>query len=507
MSKPILWIVIPCYNEEQVLPITAPMFLDKINGLAAQGLVSEKSRVLFVNDGSRDKTWNLIQQFAEQDEHFIGISQSRNRGHQNAVLAGLMEALHSGTCDITISIDCDGQDDINAMDEMVRKYLDGAEVVYGVRSRRDTDTFFKRFTAEGFYHVMNALGADIVFNHADYRLISTRVLESFADYKEVNIFLRGMVPLVGFPHEVVTYERHERLAGESHYPLSKMLALAFDGITSLSNKPIRIITGAGLVVNLVGFIGVIWAIIQAVMGSSVAGWASIVCIVCFMSGVQLVCLGVIGEYIGKIYMETKARPRYIISMSKQSWRGSTLLNPEPPVLVSCGGLEKPNLITIGWTGTVCTQPSMVSISVRPERYSHHLIQESGQFAINLPTEALVRSIDWCGVKSGRDVDKFAACGLHAAPGSVLTGCPILEESPVNLECKVTQMIPLGSHDLFLAEVVACDVDESLLDETGKLCLDKAKLIVYSHGEYLALGRKLGTFGYSVRKKKPVKRKK
>ena len=172
-------------------------------------------------------------------------------------------------------------------------------------------------------------------------------------------------------------------------------------------------------------------------------------------------------------------------MSKQSWRGSTLLNPEPPVLVSCGGLENPNLITIGWTGTICTQPSMVSISVRPERFSHHLIQESGQFAINLPTEALVRSVDWCGVKSGRDVDKFAACGLHAEPGSVLTDCPVLAESPVNLECKVTQRIPLGSHDLFLAEVVACDVDESLLDETGKLCLDKAKLIVYSHGEYLA----------------------
>ena len=185
-------------------------------------------------------------------------------------------------------------------------------------------------------------------------------------------------------------------------------------------------------------------------------------------------------------------------MSKQSWKGSTLLNPEPPVLVSCGGLETPNLITIGWTGTICTQPSMVSISVRPERFSHHLIQESGQFAINLPTEALVRAVDWCGVKSGREVDKFAACGLHAAPGSVLTDCPILEESPVNLECRVTQVLPLGSHDLFLAEVVACDVDESLLDENGKLCLDKAKLIVYSHGEYLALGKKLGTFGYSVR---------
>ena len=272
MSKPILWIVIPCYNEEQVLPITAPLFLKKINDLAAAGLVSEKSRVLFVNDGSRDATWSLIQKFAAEDEHFIGISQSRNRGHQNAVLAGLMEALHSGSCDITISIDCDGQDDINAMDEMIRKYLAGAEVVYGVRSRRDTDTFFKRFTAE---------------------------------------------PLVGYPSDTVYYERHERLAGESHYPLRKMLALAFDGITSLSNKPIRLITGAGIVVSLISFIGVLWAIVQAVRGSVVAGWASTICIVCFMGGVQLVCLGVIGEYVGKIYMETKARPRYIIS--ERTW--------------------------------------------------------------------------------------------------------------------------------------------------------------------------------------------
>ena len=315
-TDPILYIVIPCYNEQEVLPITAPMFLQKINDLTAAGKISPDSRVLFVNDGSKDRTWEIICDLAARDPHYAGICQSRNRGHQNAVLAGLMEA-RANNCDITISIDCDGQDDINAMDEMVQKYLDGAEVVYGVRSRRDTDTFFKRFTAEGFYHLMNALGADIVFNHADYRLISARVLESFADYHEVNIFLRGMVPLVGFPHDVVTYERHERLAGESHYPLSKMLALAFDGITSLSNKPIRLITGAGIIVSLISFIGVIWAIVQAAMGSVVAGWASTVCIVCFMGGVQLVCLGVIGEYIGKIYMETKARPRYIIS--ERTW--------------------------------------------------------------------------------------------------------------------------------------------------------------------------------------------
>lgn len=315
MKTPVLYIVIPCYNEQEVLPVTSPLFLQKLEHLIEKGRVAPESRVVFVNDGSKDDTWAIIQGLAAQNEHFEGVCLSRNRGHQNALLGGLMTV--KDKCDITISIDCDGQDDINAMDEMVRKYLEGAEVVYGVRSRRDTDTFFKRFTAEGFYHLMNALGADIVFNHADYRLISTRVLESFADYREVNIFLRGMVPLVGFPSEVVTYERHERLAGDSHYPLSKMLALAFDGITSLSNKPIRLITGAGIVVSLISFIGVIWAIVQAVRGSVVAGWASTVCIVCFMGGVQLICLGVIGEYIGKIYMETKARPRYIIS--ERTW--------------------------------------------------------------------------------------------------------------------------------------------------------------------------------------------
>ena len=313
MSKPILWIVIPCYNEEQVLPITAPMFLKKINDLAAAGLISEKSRVLFVNDGSRDATWSLIQKFASEDEHFIGISQSRNRGHQNAVLAGLMEALHSGSCDITISIDCDGQDDINAMDGMVDAYRDGCDVVYGVRSKRDTDTFFKRFTAESFYKLLNAMGAEVVFNHADYRLLSSRVLEEFAKFREVNLFLRGMVPLVGFKSTCVTYERHERIAGESHYPLSKMLALAFDGITSLSTKPIRFITGFGVFVALVSFIGVLWAVIEAALGLTVSGWASMTSIICFVSGVQLICLGVIGEYIGKIYLETKHRPRYIIS--------------------------------------------------------------------------------------------------------------------------------------------------------------------------------------------------
>ncbi len=314
-QSPVLYIVIPCYNEQEVLPITAPQFLKKINDLSAAGKISPESRVLFVNDGSKDNTWNIICDLAKQDPHYLGICQSRNRGHQNAVLAGLMEA--KDRCDITISIDCDGQDDINAMDAMVDAYRDGCEVVYGVRSKRDTDTFFKRFTAESFYKLLNAMGAEVVFNHADYRLMSARVLKEFANFKEVNLFLRGMVPLVGFKSTAVTYERHERIAGESHYPLSKMLSLAFDGITSLSVKPIRFITGFGVLVALISFIGVIWAIVEAALGATVSGWASTTCIICFVSGVQLICLGVIGEYIGKIYMETKARPRYIIS--ERTW--------------------------------------------------------------------------------------------------------------------------------------------------------------------------------------------
>lgn len=309
--QPILYIVIPCYNEEQVLPITCSMFLEKIKSLVQKEKISDESRILFVNDGSKDKTWEIIKQLAKEDYHYRGISQSRNRGHQNAVLAGLMEA--KDVCDITISIDCDGQDDINAMDAMVDAYLDGCEIVYGVRSKRDTDTFFKRFTAEGFYKVMNWMGAEVVFNHADYRLVSSRVLQEFANYKEVNIFLRGMFPLVGFKSTSVYYERHERIAGESHYPLSKMLALAFDGITSLSVKPLHLITGLGCGIAVLSFIGVIWSVIVALTGHSVAGWASMTSIVCFIGGVQLICLGVLGEYIGKIYMEVKHRPRYIIS--------------------------------------------------------------------------------------------------------------------------------------------------------------------------------------------------
>jgi len=314
-ARPILWIVVPCYNEEQVLPLTAPLFREKLLFLISQGKISPNSRVLFVNDGSTDGTWRIITDLAGQDEHYIGICQSRNRGHQNAVLAGLMEA--KDRCDITISIDCDGQDDINAMDEMVDRYLEGYEVVYGVRSKRKTDTWFKRTTAEGFYKLMNRMGAEMVYNHADYRLISRRVLVHFAEFEEVNIFLRGMVPMVGFPSATVYYERMDRLAGKSHYPLSKMLALAFNGITSMSIKPITVIVTLGLCFSLVGLLLMLWSVISVLMGRAVAGWASIMCSVCLMGGIQLICLGIIGQYIGKTYLETKRRPRYIIS--ERTW--------------------------------------------------------------------------------------------------------------------------------------------------------------------------------------------
>ena len=308
---PILYIVIPCYNEEQVLPVTAPMFLQKISDLSAAGKISPDSRVLFVDDGSKDSTWEIISNLAKADVHYIGIRQSRNRGHQNAVLAGLMEA--KDRCDITISIDCDGQDDLDAMDAMVEEYLNGCDIVYGVRSKRTTDTFFKRFTAESYYKLLKSMGVDAVYNHADYRLVSAKALAAFAEFKEVNLFLRGMFPLVGFKSTCVYYERHERLAGKSHYPLRKMLHLAFEGITSLSVKPLHIITGLGIGIAGLSFLGVLWSLIVALTGNSVPGWASTMCIVCFIGGIQLICLGVIGEYVGKIYMEVKARPRYIIS--------------------------------------------------------------------------------------------------------------------------------------------------------------------------------------------------
>ena len=315
MDTPSLYIVVPCYNEQEVLPITAPMFLAKLEQLAAEGKISADSRLLLVDDGSKDGTWGIISELAEADERCIGIRQSRNRGHQNAVLAGLMEAKE--LCDITISIDCDGQDDVNAMDRMVDEYLSGCEVVYGVRSERKSDSLFKRTTAQGFYRFLSAMGAEVVYNHADYRLISSRVLRELSGFREVNLFLRGMVPLVGFKSSCVEYSRTARIAGESKYPLRKMLSLAADGITSLSVKPLHLIMSFGVIVAFLSFVGVIWAVIAALSGKTVAGWASMTCIICFVSGVQLICLGIIGEYVGKIYMEAKQRPRYIIS--ERTW--------------------------------------------------------------------------------------------------------------------------------------------------------------------------------------------
>lgn len=308
--KPVLYIIIPCYNEESVLPVTAPDFKEKISTLTQKGMISSDSRVLFVNDGSKDKTWDIICDLAKKDPVFKGISLSRNRGHQNALLAGLTEAIDK--CDISISIDCDGQDDIDAMDKMVEEYLGGADVVYGVRANRETDTFFKRTTAQGFYKFMRLLGADIVYNHADYRLMSAKVLKELKNFKEVNLFLRGIVPLVGFKSTCVYYERKARLAGKGHYPLKRMISLALNGITSLSIKPIRIITALGFLVALISLVGIIWSVAVTLMGKSVAGWASIVSITCFLGGIQLLSLGVIGEYIGKMYLEVKGRPRYII---------------------------------------------------------------------------------------------------------------------------------------------------------------------------------------------------
>ena len=307
MEKHRLCIIVPCYNEEKVLPITAELFLGKIKKLIEKDIITDSSRVMFVNDGSDDKTWQIIKDLAKSDVHFIGISQSRNMGHQNALLAGLMEA--NGKFDITVSIDCDGQDDIDAIDKMITEYKNGSDVVYGVRYDRKNDSFFKRFTAETFYKLLKAFGVDIVFNHADYRLMSRRAVNALADFKEVNLFIRGLIPLVGFRSSVVYYERKERMAGDSHYRFKKMLGLAFDGITGLSVKPIRLIFSVGLFfVILSALIGIVWAFLGK-------GYPllPIVCLISFFGGLQLSAIGIIGEYIGKTYLETKARPRYIIS--------------------------------------------------------------------------------------------------------------------------------------------------------------------------------------------------
>ena len=308
--KNTLYIVIPCYNEEEVLPETSKRLKIKVNELIEKGKISRQSRIVFVNDGSKDKTWQMITQLHESDVLFSGINLSRNRGHQNALLAGLMTV--KDCADMVISMDADLQDDINAMDEMIEKYLAGADIVYGVRSSRAKDTFFKKATAEFFYKMMNLMGANTVFNHADYRLMSKRALEGLAEFGEVNLFLRGIVPMIGYPCDVVYYERGERFAGESKYPFGKMVAFAVEGITSLSTKPIRLITGLGFFIFLVSIVILIYSIVRHFMGETIVGWTTLMVSVWAIGGLILLSLGVVGEYVGKIYLESKARPRFII---------------------------------------------------------------------------------------------------------------------------------------------------------------------------------------------------
>lgn len=306
----ILYYVIPCYNEEEVLPETSRRLKEKMDSLMAAGRISRKSRVCYVNDGSRDRTWQIIEQLHASDPLFSGINLSRNRGHQNALLAGLMTVRERA--DMVISMDADLQDDIAACDAMLDKYYEGFDVVYGVRSARKTDTWFKRTTAEGFYKLMDRFGAKVVYNHADYRLMSRRALDGLAEYREVNLFLRGMVPLIGYPSDVVYYERAERFAGESKYPLKKMLSFAMDGITSLSIEPIRMITGMGVLIFLFSLAILLYSLVRHAMGATVAGWTFLNVSVWAIGGLILLSLGIIGEYIGKIYMETKQRPRYLV---------------------------------------------------------------------------------------------------------------------------------------------------------------------------------------------------
>lgn len=310
MKKEILYIVIPCYNEEEVLEETTKKLKIKLEKLISDKIITEKSRVMYVNDGSKDKTWEIIKDINKKEKLFTGISLSRNRGHQNALLAGLMTA--KKYADFVISMDADLQDDINAIDEMIEKYYEGNEIVYGVRSSRKKDTFFKRFTAESFYKIMNKLGVEVVFNHADYRLTSKKVLDNLENFEEVNLFLRGMFPLIGYKSDIVYYERNERFAGESKYPLKKMINFAVDGITSFSIKPIRLILNVGIIIFIISIIMILYALINKIIGNTVSGWTFIVCSIWLIAGVQMMSLGVIGEYIGKIYNETKRRPKYII---------------------------------------------------------------------------------------------------------------------------------------------------------------------------------------------------
>lgn len=306
----ILYLVIPCYNEEEVLPETSYRLKEKMNNLIERNKIAPQSRIVFVNDGSKDNTWEIIRNLHQSDKLFGGINLSRNRGHQNALLAGLLTV--KDHADMVISMDADLQDDINAIDEMVDKYLNGIDIVYGVRSSRQKDTFFKRATAEGFYKAMNTMGANTVFNHADYRLMSKRALEGLAQYGEVNLFLRGIVPMIGYPTDVVYYERGERFAGESKYPFGKMLSFAIEGITSLSTKPIRMITGLGFFIFVVSIGMLIYSLIRHFMGATIVGWTTLMVSLWAIGGLILLSLGVVGEYIGKIYLETKARPRFII---------------------------------------------------------------------------------------------------------------------------------------------------------------------------------------------------
>ena len=309
-KNPILYIVVPCFNEEEVLEETTRQLKIKMETLIREKKIHDDSRVMYVNDGSKDKTWEIIKEIHNKEKLFTGISLSRNRGHQNALLGGLMTAKEYA--DIIISMDADLQDDINAIDGMIEKYQEGNDIVYGVRSARKKDSFFKRTTAEGFYKFMKVLGVDCVYNHADYRLTSKRVLEEFSNYKEVNLFLRGMFPLIGFKSDIVYYERNERFAGESKYPLKKMLNFAWDGITSFSVKPLRLICSLGFIILLISLIIMMYSLIRKLTGNTVDGWTFLSISIWYIGGLQMISIGIIGEYIGKIYSETKARPRYII---------------------------------------------------------------------------------------------------------------------------------------------------------------------------------------------------